>query len=112
MLVYCKAVSFLSEGLDIFNVAAVAQFYRSATENDLQAEPPAETLFPGCSGGRSGGDLEIEFELEVESSLVVLLVLSELFMATARASALLLELIVLLEIPPLLLLKGIFRFLS
>lgn len=74
-----------------------------------EGEPPLvieDALLRGCNGGRYGGDFEIE------SSLVILLLLSELFMATARASALRLELnIVLFEIPPLLLFKGKLRFL-
>lgn len=103
--------------LEIFIVAAMAQCCcRSATENDLHGEkfrsdgedgpaPEEGNLFRGCSGG-SGDGKGNEFELEPESSLVILLLLSELFMATARARELLLKLIDLLQMPPPLLLKG------
>lgn len=60
---------------------------KSATEYDRQGE----AIDRGCSGGNEGGDTEFELEFEFESSLV-LLRLSELLMATARASVLLLEL--------------------
>lgn len=96
------------EGLEIFIVAAMAQCcWRSVKENDLQGEKfrKEDTLFRGWSGG-SGEGGGIEFELEPESSLVILLLLSELFMATARARELLLKLIDLLQMPPPLLLRG------
>lgn len=106
------------EGLEIFIVAAMAQCcWRSVKENDLQGEkfrnkgedgpePEEEdTLFRGWRGGRGEGECN-EFELEPESSLVILLLLSELFMATARARELLLKLIDLLQMPPPLLLRG------
>lgn len=97
---------------DFFIVAAMAQLWRSATENDRHEDEEKfvckgeeEPLFLGWSGGSGEGKVEFELE-EAESSLVILLLLSELLNATAKASALLLTFIVLLEIPPPLLLKG------
>lgn len=101
------------EVLEIFMVAAMAQCCcRSARENDLQEErirsegedgyAPEATPFLGWRGGSNDNDEDdgIEFELEPESSLVMLLLLSELFMATAKARVLLLKLIGLLQMPP------------
>lgn len=101
------AVSFSIDELDIFIVAAIAQLWRSAKEKKFRCkeDDKEDTLFRGWSGG-SEGEGDREFELEKESSLVILELLSELVNATARAKALLLKLIVLLEIPPPLLLKG------
>lgn len=77
------AASFPREEAGNFIVAAVAQCCRSTEENDRHGEKedgPAlplsldDTRIRGWSGGSGGGDLE--FEVEVESSLVQLLVLS------------------------------------
>lgn len=92
----------------------MAQWCRSAKEKKFLCKGDAkeDTLFPGWRGG-SGEEGAEEYEVEAaESSLVKLELLSELLNATARAKALLLKLIVLFEIPPLLLLKGKFLFLS
>jgi len=92
----------------------MAQWCRSAKEKKFlcRGDAKEDTLFPGWRGG-SGDEGAEEYEVEVaESSLVKLELLSELLNATARAKALLLKLIVLFEIPPLLLLKGKFLFLS
>lgn len=67
----------------------------------MEAKLLLEALDCGGRGGRGGG--ELEYELELESSL---LLLSELLMATARAKELLLELMGLFDIPPPLFFRG------
>lgn len=73
----------------------------------MEAKLLLDGLDCGCRGGRGGG--ELEYELEFESSL---LLLSELLIATAKAKELLLELMGLFDIPPPLFLRGKLRFFS
>lgn len=73
----------------------------------MEAKLMLDALDCGGRGGRGGG--ELEYELQFESSL---LLLSELLIATAKARELLLELMVLFDIPPPLFLSGTLRFFS
>lgn len=93
-------------------VELVAHCCKSAKDKDLDAQKCLggdvftwnDALACGCSGGSGGGDLD-------EESSLVLLLLSELLIATAKASELRLELMGRFEIPPPLLLNGKLRFL-